>query len=109
MVSRPPAAVGAPTPARGTGLAIPGARHDRRDGSTHPRTPVSEQMGSGAPSPPAALRPIGAPMPSVQLAPLDGVNLAYRAVGSGEPVLLIHAGVLADWFAPLLGEPTLTD
>jgi pimeloyl-ACP methyl ester carboxylesterase len=29
--------------------------------------------------------------------------------GSGEPVVLIHPGHFADWFMPLLAEPTLTD
>src|SRR5205823_13241806 len=41
-------------------------------------------------------------------ASVDGVELAYQTVGQGEPVLLIHAGVVADWFAPLLGEPVLS-
>jgi pimeloyl-ACP methyl ester carboxylesterase len=40
-------------------------------------------------------------------ASVDGIQLAYQAHGDGEPVLLIHAGVVADWFAPLLDEPAL--
>ena len=44
-----------------------------------------------------------------QEATLDGVTLAYREVGSGEPVVLIHAGVVADWFAPLLDAPALDE
>ena len=40
---------------------------------------------------------------------LDGITLAYTVRGSGEPVVLIHAGMFADWFAPLLSEATLTD
>jgi pimeloyl-ACP methyl ester carboxylesterase len=28
-------------------------------------------------------------------------------VGAGEPIVLIHAGVVADWFAPLLDAPAL--
>jgi pimeloyl-ACP methyl ester carboxylesterase len=40
---------------------------------------------------------------------LDGITLAYTVRGSGEPVVLIHAGMFADWFAPLLAEATLTD
>jgi pimeloyl-ACP methyl ester carboxylesterase len=37
------------------------------------------------------------------------VEIAYRIVGGGEPVVLIHAGVLADFFAPLGQAPALTD
>lgn len=40
---------------------------------------------------------------------LDGVELEYRIVGQGEPIVLVHAGVFADWFAPLLREPALVD
>ena len=44
----------------------------------------------------------------MQLARLDGVDLEYDAVGSGEPLLLIHGGLIAaDSFVPLLGEPSL--
>ena len=43
-----------------------------------------------------------------QRAAVDGVQLEYEVRGSGEPVVLIHAGVCADWFAPLLREPALT-
>ena len=38
---------------------------------------------------------------------VDGVDLEYTIRGTGEPVVLIHAGVLAEWFAPLLAEPVL--
>lgn len=38
---------------------------------------------------------------------LDGVELEYRAVGSGEAVLLIPPGPLADGFLPLLDEESL--
>jgi pimeloyl-ACP methyl ester carboxylesterase len=40
---------------------------------------------------------------------VDGVELEYEVIGAGEPVVLIHAGVCADWFAPLLAEPALRD
>lgn len=40
---------------------------------------------------------------------VGSVRIAYRTVGQGEPVLLIHAGVVADWFAPLLVEPALAE
>jgi pimeloyl-ACP methyl ester carboxylesterase len=39
---------------------------------------------------------------------VNGVELEYEAVGSGEPVLLISP-VLADGFLPLLSEPALAD
>jgi pimeloyl-ACP methyl ester carboxylesterase len=38
-----------------------------------------------------------------------GVELEYEVRGAGEPVVLIHAGVCADWFRPLLAEPALAD
>ena len=42
-------------------------------------------------------------------AALDGIHLAYEMRGSGEPVVLVHAGCFADWFKPLSGERALTD
>ena len=41
-------------------------------------------------------------------AKVNGVELEYEVVGSGEPVLLISP-VLADGFLPLMAEPALTD
>lgn len=38
---------------------------------------------------------------------LDGVELEYEVHGDGEPVLLIHPGIFADWFSPLMAEPAL--
>jgi len=38
---------------------------------------------------------------------LDGVELDYELRGDGEPVVLIHPGIFADWFTPLLQEPAL--
>jgi pimeloyl-ACP methyl ester carboxylesterase len=40
---------------------------------------------------------------------LDGVELEYQAVGSGEAVLLIPPGPLADGFLPFLSEGPLAD
>jgi pimeloyl-ACP methyl ester carboxylesterase len=40
---------------------------------------------------------------------LNGVELEYEAVGSGEPVLLIGTGPIADSFLPLRSEDTLAD
>jgi hypothetical protein len=41
-------------------------------------------------------------------ATVNGVELEYEMIGSGEPVLLISP-VLADGFLPLLSEPALAD
>lgn len=38
---------------------------------------------------------------------VDGAGLAYEVRGEGEPVVLIHAGVCADWFRALPDEPAL--
>jgi len=43
----------------------------------------------------------------MQPARLDGVELKYDVVGSGEPLLLIHGGFIADTFLPLLAEPRI--
>jgi pimeloyl-ACP methyl ester carboxylesterase len=40
---------------------------------------------------------------------IDGVGLEFEVRGNGEPVLLIHPGIFADWFTPLLQESSLTD
>jgi pimeloyl-ACP methyl ester carboxylesterase len=37
----------------------------------------------------------------------DGVELEYEVHGDGEAVLLVHPGIFADWFTPLLREPPL--
>ena len=44
---------------------------------------------------------------AMTLAKLDGVDLEYLVRGSGEPVVLVHAGIFADWFKPLVDEPAL--
>ena len=44
----------------------------------------------------------------MERARLDGAELEYEAYGSGEPVILIHPGIYADWFTPLLDQPILT-
>jgi pimeloyl-ACP methyl ester carboxylesterase len=38
---------------------------------------------------------------------IGAVELEHEAVGAGPPVLLIHGGVFADWFEPLMAEPAL--
>jgi len=40
-------------------------------------------------------------------APINGIELEYETRGSGDPVVLIHGGVFAGWFADLVGEPAL--
>jgi pimeloyl-ACP methyl ester carboxylesterase len=45
---------------------------------------------------------------SWQRASLEGIELEFRTVGVGAPVVLVHAGVFADWFEPLLKEPALS-
>jgi pimeloyl-ACP methyl ester carboxylesterase len=47
-------------------------------------------------------------MKQMNRADLDGIELEYEVRGDGEPVVLVHAGVFADWFNPLLEEPALT-
>jgi pimeloyl-ACP methyl ester carboxylesterase len=44
----------------------------------------------------------------MKIAKVNGVELEYEVVGSGEPMLLISP-VLADGFLPLLSEPALAD
>lgn len=39
--------------------------------------------------------------------PVDETEIEYSERGTGEPVLLIHAGVFADWFAALAASPVL--
>jgi pimeloyl-ACP methyl ester carboxylesterase len=38
---------------------------------------------------------------------LDAVELEYQLSGTGEPVVLVHGGVFADWFGSLIREPAL--
>ncbi len=42
-----------------------------------------------------------------QRASVEGIELEYRTVGVGQPVVLVHAGVFADWFEPLIEEQSL--
>jgi len=44
-----------------------------------------------------------------QHANLNGVDLEYELTGSGEPVVLIHGGLLADENTPLAREPSLVN
>ena len=38
-------------------------------------------------------------------AAVEGVELEYQTRGAGEPDVLVHAGIFADWYQPLLQEP----
>jgi pimeloyl-ACP methyl ester carboxylesterase len=44
---------------------------------------------------------------AMTLAKIEGVELEYTVQGAGDPVVLVHAGIFADWFKPLVEEPTL--
>jgi pimeloyl-ACP methyl ester carboxylesterase len=48
-------------------------------------------------------------MKQMNRAVLDGIELDYEVRGTGEPVVLMHAGVCADFFKPLAEEPVLTE
>ena len=41
------------------------------------------------------------PHETIHALPIDGVELQYADRGTGEPLLLVHGGVFADWFLPL--------
>jgi hypothetical protein len=43
----------------------------------------------------------------MQHAKVNGVELAYEVVGSGEAVLFIHGAYIADALQPLVAEPAL--
>jgi pimeloyl-ACP methyl ester carboxylesterase len=44
----------------------------------------------------------------MQRTTVNGVELEYEVQGSGEPVVLLHGGLLADENTPLMKEPALT-
>ena len=43
----------------------------------------------------------------MERAAVEGVDLEYEVRGTGEAVVLIHAGVCADWFKGFINEPEL--
>lgn len=45
----------------------------------------------------------------MDFAVLGNITLEYELRGAGEPVVLIHPGHFADWFAPLMDESVLVD
>lgn len=44
----------------------------------------------------------GRATPGFSRAAVEGVELEYQVRGVGEPVVLVHAGIFADWFTPLV-------
>lgn len=52
---------------------------------------------------------VHAQAPAMHRAAVPGATLEYELHGSGEPVLLIHGGVMAAAFAPLMTEPALAE
>jgi len=44
----------------------------------------------------------------MQRAKVNGVELEYDVQGSGDPIVLLHGGLLADENTPLMSQPTLT-
>jgi hypothetical protein len=44
---------------------------------------------------------------TIKTATVAGTPLEYSERGEGEPLLLVHAGVFADWFVPLAASRTL--
>jgi hypothetical protein len=51
---------------------------------------------------------IVSPSRSTVVSQFYGIELEYEVRGTGEPVILVHTGVFAEWFKPLLNEPELT-
>ncbi len=45
----------------------------------------------------------------MQIASVNGINLEYETMGTGEPVALIHLAPFADSFLPLMGRPELAN
>ena len=44
---------------------------------------------------------------TIKTAMVGGTTIEYADHGEGEPLLLVHAGVFADWFVPLAASPAL--
>ena len=44
---------------------------------------------------------------AVKVVTVAGTEIEYSECGAGEPLLLVHAGVFADWFVPLAASPAL--
>ena len=38
---------------------------------------------------------------------VDGEQIEYEDAGTGEPILLVHAGAFSDWFAPVAATAEL--
>ena len=66
--------------------------------------PALTAASTAGPTPPSTQDNTAMQMRRAKLA---DVELEYEERGAGEPVILVHAGVFADWFAPLMEEPAL--
>ena len=66
--------------------------------------PALTAAASGGPTPPSKQDNTAMQM---RRANLSDVEVEYEERGAGEPVILVHAGVFGDWFAPLMEEPAL--
>ena len=47
------------------------------------------------------------PDETIHTLPIGGIELQYADQGTGEPLLLVHGGVFADWFLPLATSAAL--
>src|SRR5215467_9960263 len=54
-------------------------------------------------------KPMTNPMQTSERVKVNGVDLEYVTVGHGDPVVMIHGGLLAEENAPLLREKALAD
>jgi pimeloyl-ACP methyl ester carboxylesterase len=50
---------------------------------------------------------VGTGSETIKTATVAGTTIEYSERGEGEPLLLVHAGVFADWFVPLAASHTL--
>lgn len=48
-------------------------------------------------------------MRQMQRVSINGTELAIEAQGSGDPIVLMHPGIVADGLAPLLSETLLSE
>ncbi len=65
-------------------------------------------VGSALALAPVAAAQRAASAPTFDRVVANGVTLEYTQRGVGEAVVLVHAGIFADWFAPLLQDSALT-
>jgi pimeloyl-ACP methyl ester carboxylesterase len=66
------------------------------------------QAGFGSVNP-SLTQPGGNPMEPWRIADFGDFHLEYQQLGTGEPLVLIHAAVVGDFFSPLVKEPALAE